>query len=50
MKKFDVFVWASDFEDFTGEGLLARCFVKKYFAKNIKLKKANDYLLACPYV
>jgi len=38
MKKFDVFVWASDFEDFTGEGLLARCFVEKYFAKKNILK------------
>ena len=38
MKKFDVFVWASDFEDFTGEGMLARCFVEKYYAKKNILK------------
>jgi hypothetical protein len=31
MKSFEVFVWASNYEDFTGEGLLARLFVKKYF-------------------
>lgn len=43
MKNFDVFVWASDFEDFTGEGLLARCFVEKYFVKKNILKiKSNS--------
>lgn len=31
MKSAEVFVWASDFEDFKGEGLLARLFIKKFF-------------------
>ena len=39
MINFDIFVWASDFEDFTGEGLLARCFIENYFLdKNLKIK------------
>ena len=39
MKDFDTFIWASDYEDFTGEGLLARCFVRNYFLdKNLKIK------------
>jgi hypothetical protein len=39
MKDFDIFIWASDYEDFTGEGLLARCFVRNYFLdKNLKIK------------
>lgn len=43
MKNFDVFVWASDFEDFTGEGLLARCFIENYFVKKNTLKiKSNN--------
>lgn len=29
MKKFDIFVWSSDFESHTGEGLLARSFLKE---------------------
>ena len=31
MKNFDVFVWSSDFEEFTGEGLLARSFLKTIY-------------------
>lgn len=39
MKDFDIYIWASDYEDFTGEGLLARCFVKNYFLdKNLIIK------------
>jgi len=39
MKNFDIFIWASDYEDFTGEGLLARCFVENYFLdSNLKIK------------
>jgi hypothetical protein len=41
MKDFEVFIWASDFEDFTGEGLLARLFVKNYF--NLSNKKIKIY-------
>ena len=39
MKNFDVFVWSSDFEEFTGEGLLARSFIKTiYQDKDLKIK------------
>jgi len=38
MKNFNTFVWSSDFEDFTGEGLLARCFVENCFLYNAKAK------------
>ena len=39
MKNFDVFIWSSDYEEFTGEGILARCFVNNYFLdKNLKIK------------
>jgi len=41
MKDFEVFIWATDFEDFTGEGLLARLFVKNYF--NLSKKKIKIY-------
>ena len=41
MKDFEVFIWAADFEDFTGEGLLARLFVKNYF--NLSKKKIKIY-------
>jgi hypothetical protein len=27
--QYDIFVWCSDFEDFRGEGILARLFLKK---------------------
>ena len=45
MKDFEVFIWASDYEDFTGEGLLARLFVKNYFyssKKKIKIYTNNS--------
>jgi len=43
MKNFDIFIWASDYEDFTGEGLLARCFVENYFLdKNLRIKIASN--------
>jgi len=41
MKDFEVFIWAADYEDFTGEGLLARLFVKNYF--NLSKKKIKIY-------
>ena len=31
MKNFDIFVWSSDYEDFRGEGVLARKFVSTFF-------------------
>ena len=38
------YVWSSDFEDFTGEGILARNFLtnifKKYYGK-VKIKSNN---------
>ena len=44
MKKFDIFIWASDYEEFTGEGLLARCFVENYFFNsNLKIKILSNY-------
>jgi hypothetical protein len=45
MKDFEVFIWAADYEDFTGEGLLARLFVKNYFylcKKKIKIYSNNN--------
>lgn len=48
MKRNDFFVWACDYEDYTGEGLLARLFVKNYFLnfkKKIKIQTNNsDYI------
>ena len=38
MKNFDIFIWSSDFEEFTGEGLLSRCFVDNLLFKNNKIK------------
>jgi hypothetical protein len=38
MKNFDIFIWSSDFEEFTGEGLLSRCFVDNLFFKKNKIK------------
>lgn len=36
---FDVCIWASDYQEFTGEGLLARCFVDKFFFNsNLRIK------------
>ena len=44
MKNFDIFIWASDYEEFTGEGLLARCFVENYFFdSNLKIKILSNY-------
>jgi len=46
MKNFDTFIWASDCEDFTGEGILARCFIKKIFLNKNKLRifsNNNDF-------
>jgi len=34
--KYDVFVWSSDFENFRGEGILARIFLKKISAHSSK--------------
>jgi hypothetical protein len=43
MKNFDVFVWCSDFEEFTGEGLLARSFIKTiYQDKNLIIKVISN--------
>lgn len=42
MKNFDIFIWASDFENFTGEGLLARNFIKNFFL-NEKIKIHSNY-------
>ena len=47
MKSFDTFIWSSDYESFTGEGLLARCFVENYFKTQeiIKISSNNkEYL------
>lgn len=39
MKNFDIFVWSSDYEDFRGEGVLARKFVSTFFFNsNLVLK------------
>jgi hypothetical protein len=38
MKNFNIFIWTSDCEDFTGEGLLARCFIKKIFKNYNKVR------------
>ena len=46
MKNFDIFTWTSDCEDFTGEGLLARCFIKKIFQNKNKVRifsNNNDF-------
>jgi hypothetical protein len=34
----EIFVWSSDLEDYTGEGLLARCFLKNIFKNKNNLK------------
>jgi hypothetical protein len=50
--KYNVFVWSSDYETFTGEGLLARCFVENYFqnGESIKIRSNNsEYLLKKSY-
>jgi hypothetical protein len=38
MKNFSTLVWASDFEDFTGEGLLGRSFIQNFFKNNQSIK------------
>lgn len=38
MKNYNTFVWSSDYESFTGEGLLARCFVENYFKSGEAIK------------
>jgi hypothetical protein len=47
MKSFDTFIWSSDYETFTGEGLLARCFVENYFQSEeiIKISSNNNVYL-----
>ena len=41
--KHDVFVWASDFEDYRGEGRLARVFIK-----NISKRFRKSFLIKTP--
>ena len=47
--KEKIFVWSSDFEDFTGEGILARSFLTSIFFnsdKKIYIKSNNgEYIL-----
>jgi len=63
MNDFEIFVWASDYEDFTGEGLLARLYIEKNFSqlnKKIKIysntgrylfyKKKNITIKKKPYI
>ena len=47
MKEYNTFVWSSDYETFTGEGLLARCFVENYFKSPeiIKIYSNNNKYL-----
>jgi len=50
--KYNIFVWSSDYENFTGEGLLARCFVENYFQNKgtIKIISNNsEYILKKKY-
>ena len=42
MKNFSTFVWSSDFEDFTGEGLLGRFFVENFCQKNESVKIVSN--------
>jgi hypothetical protein len=42
MKNFNIFIWSSDFEEFTGEGLLARSFVENLFATKNKIKIVSN--------
>jgi hypothetical protein len=48
MKNFDFFVWASDYEQFRGEGLLARKFIQSLFFNskfNLKIQtNSNSYI------
>jgi hypothetical protein len=46
MKNFDILIWASDCENFTGEGILARCFIRKIFKNKSKVRifsNNNDF-------
>jgi hypothetical protein len=47
MNNYNTFVWSSDYESFTGEGLLARCFVENYFESGeiIKIYSNNNKYL-----
>jgi hypothetical protein len=42
MKNFSTFIWSSDFEDFTGEGLLGRFFVENFCKKNESVKIVSN--------
>ena len=44
---YDFFVWSSDYENFTGEGLLARCFVENYFKydETVRISSNNSEYL-----
>jgi hypothetical protein len=63
MNDFQIFVWASDYENFTGEGLLARLYIENNFSlsnKKIQIysntgryffyKKKNITIKRSPYV
>lgn len=42
--KFDIFVWSNDFQEFTGEGLLARTFIQNFFKnKNYKIRINSNF-------
>jgi hypothetical protein len=43
----EIFLWSSDLEDFTGEGLLARCFIENIFKNknNLKIVSNNSIYL-----
>ena len=45
--KNNIFCWSSDLEDFTGEGLLARCFLKNsfFFKKTVKIISVSGVYL-----
>ena len=48
MNDFQIFVWASDYEDFTGEGLLARLYIENNFSllnKKIQIYSNNGRFL-----
>jgi hypothetical protein len=44
---YNIFVWSSDYENFTGEGLLARCFVENYFksSESFRIRSNNSEYL-----
>ena len=45
--KNNIFCWSSDLEDFTGEGLLAICFLKNsfFFKKTVKIISVSGVYL-----